>query len=81
MSDALRCDRAPTWVALRQHFDREGQAFDLRCRIREGLIDFMQREHPQGLPQLRFSALGNAEAPQAPHAPREGAPARPVPQP
>jgi small-conductance mechanosensitive channel len=32
-----------------------GQAFDLRCRIREGLIDFVQREHPQCLPRLRIS--------------------------
>lgn len=30
-----------------------GRAFDLRCRIREGLIDFMQREYPQHLPQQR----------------------------
>lgn len=28
-------------------------AFDLRCRIREELIDFMQREHPAHLPKLR----------------------------
>ncbi|RZI78236.1 MAG: mechanosensitive ion channel [Variovorax sp.] len=29
-------------------------AFDLRCRIREGLIDFMQREYPAHLPKLRM---------------------------
>ncbi len=28
-------------------------AFDLRCSVREGLIDFMQREYPQFLPRLR----------------------------
>jgi small-conductance mechanosensitive channel len=28
-------------------------AFDLRCRVREALIDFMQREYPQYLPRLR----------------------------
>ncbi len=33
-----------------------GKAFDLRCRIREGMIDFMQREYPQFLPQLRIQA-------------------------
>jgi small-conductance mechanosensitive channel len=32
-----------------------GLAFDLRCRIREGLIDFMQREYPQFLPRLRIA--------------------------
>lgn len=29
-------------------------AFDLRCTVREGLIDFMQREYPQCLPKMRF---------------------------
>jgi len=29
-------------------------AFDLRCVVREGLIDFMQREFPQHLPKFRF---------------------------
>ena len=30
-----------------------GQAFDLRCAVREGLIGFIQREHPLALPKLR----------------------------
>jgi len=30
-----------------------GLAWDLRCVVREGLIDFMQREYPQFLPRLR----------------------------
>jgi len=30
------------------------QAFDLRCTVREGLIDFMQREYPQFLPKVRI---------------------------
>jgi small-conductance mechanosensitive channel len=29
------------------------QAFDLRCEIRERLIDFIQREYPQALPRAR----------------------------
>lgn len=33
-----------------------GQAFDLRCQVREGLIDFMQREYPQFLPRTRIEA-------------------------
>ncbi len=28
-------------------------AFDLRCEIREKLIDFLQREHPTALPRTR----------------------------
>ncbi|MOA33011.1 hypothetical protein D3C78_1542690 [compost metagenome] len=31
-----------------------GLAFDLRCYVREGVIDFMQREYPQFLPKMRF---------------------------
>jgi small-conductance mechanosensitive channel len=30
-----------------------GTAFDLRCEIREGLIDFLQRHHPEALPKTR----------------------------
>ena len=29
------------------------RAFDLRCHVREGLVSFMQREHPQHLPMWR----------------------------
>jgi small-conductance mechanosensitive channel len=28
-------------------------AWDLRCEVREKLIDFLQRHHPEGLPRLR----------------------------
>lgn len=30
-----------------------GDAFDLRCLVRERMLDFLAREHPQALPQLR----------------------------
>ena len=30
-----------------------GRGWDLRCKIREGLIDLTQREYPQFLPRLR----------------------------
>jgi hypothetical protein len=34
--------------------------FDLRCEIREKLIDFLQREHPEALPRQRSEvALDN----------------------
>ena len=33
-----------------------GLAFDLRCSVREGLIEFMQREYPQFLPKMRIEA-------------------------
>ncbi|MDM0011888.1 mechanosensitive ion channel [Variovorax sp. J22P168] len=31
-------------------------AFDLRCTVREGLIEFMQREYPQFLPRVRLES-------------------------
>jgi hypothetical protein len=33
-----------------------GDAFDLRCEIREKLIGFLQREHPTALPRGRWEA-------------------------
>lgn len=39
-----------------------GQCWDLRCRAREGLIDFIQREYPEYLPLLRTHAPGAGEA-------------------
>jgi small-conductance mechanosensitive channel len=30
-----------------------GKVFDLRCEVREKLIDFLQREHPEALPRQR----------------------------
>jgi small-conductance mechanosensitive channel len=38
-----------------------GAAFDLRCEIREKLIDFLQREHPEALPQDRAEVAARAE--------------------
>lgn len=39
-----------------------GLAWDLRCAVREGLIDFMQREYPQFLPRLRIEGDGEKPA-------------------
>ncbi|HYC35383.1 MAG TPA: mechanosensitive ion channel domain-containing protein [Usitatibacter sp.] len=33
-----------------------GRNWDLRCRLREGLLDFLQREYPQHLPRVRAAA-------------------------
>jgi hypothetical protein len=32
-------------------------AFDLRCEVREKLIDFLQAQHPEALPRRRQVAL------------------------
>ena len=36
-----------------------GNAFDLRCDVREGLIQFVQENYPQCLPTTRLSAPGS----------------------
>ena len=33
--------------------------FDLRCHVREGLVDWLQREHPEALPRTRLDAGGD----------------------
>lgn len=38
-----------------------GRAWDLRCRVREGLIDFLQRECPEALPRLRGEVAVTAD--------------------
>jgi small-conductance mechanosensitive channel len=47
--------------------------FDLRCLVREGLVGWLQREHPNGLPKVR-----NEGAPGASVAASPGRPAAPV---
>lgn len=39
-----------------------GIAWDLRCIVREGLIDFMQREYPQYLPRVRLDGAAGVAA-------------------
>jgi small-conductance mechanosensitive channel len=36
-------------------------AWDLRCEMREKLIDFLQREHPQALPRRRQEVVGQQQ--------------------
>ena len=34
-----------------------GRAFNLRCEVREKLIDFLQKEHPEALPTQRTEVV------------------------
>lgn len=51
------------------------RAFDLRCEVREKLIDFLQSDHPEALPRLRAEppSLVNAPFPVALVPPRDAA--------
>lgn len=42
-----------------------GDAFDLRCLVRERMIDFLMREHPYALPRLRAEIASRGEPPRA----------------
>jgi small-conductance mechanosensitive channel len=39
------------------------EQFDLRCIVREKMIEFIQREYPDAFPRTRFSAVGTGLAP------------------
>lgn len=41
-------------------------AFDLRCHVREALIQFLRDEYPQSLPQTRVQLTGTEPTPQTP---------------
>ena len=47
------------------------KTWDLRCRVREALIDFLQRQEPDALPRIRaeLSQAGQVPRRAAPHAP------------
>ncbi len=46
-----------------------GTAFDLRCEVREKLIDFLQRNYPHSLPRVRANIAGVEEGALLPAAP------------
>jgi small-conductance mechanosensitive channel len=50
-----------------------GAAFDLRCEVREKLIAFLQREHPEALPRERSDVSLTGHAAKAAGKPRETA--------
>ncbi len=52
-----------------------GQSFDLRCQVREGLIEFLRNRYPESLPRVRtaLTRLDESSAEERPHAaPVEG---------
>jgi small-conductance mechanosensitive channel len=54
-----------------------GQAWNLRCEVREKIIAFLQREHPQALPRRRFESVTEQGPLFADHSPR---PQQPIPR-
>ena len=53
-----------------------GAAFDLRCEVREKLIDFLRRKHPEALPRRRQEIMAARDSARNGKAAREAAPRR-----
>ena len=53
-----------------------GGAFELRCEVREKLIDFLKRKHPEALPRRRQEVVAGPDAAKNGSAAREAAPRR-----
>jgi small-conductance mechanosensitive channel len=51
-------------IQLRAVMDarNSGDAWDLRCLVREGLIDYLKKNHPESLPRYRGEVVGIASA-------------------
>ncbi len=50
-----------------------GKNFDLRCEVREGLIEFLRRRYPESLPRVRMTLQRQDDAVAAPPAAHHGA--------
>lgn len=50
-----------------------GQSFDLRCDVREKLLNFLQKNHPDSLPRIRATLESNSANDGTLDAPLEGA--------
>jgi small-conductance mechanosensitive channel len=77
-------DIKPNVIELRalMSANSAGQAFDLRCEVREKMIEYLQNEHPTALPAARsiaeiapasFEHMANAERGKAKTRPRKSA--------
>jgi small-conductance mechanosensitive channel len=51
-----------------------GRGWDLRCHVREGLIAYVQANHPEALPRWRGELERSGHAPEQPPAPRNPEP-------
>jgi hypothetical protein len=58
-----------------------GQAWDLKCIVREGLIKFLQEKYPQSLPRYRGEVLGGLSDQSPPNGRVFGPPVTPQQQP
>ena len=62
--EIVAVEARPTTLELRALVSARdsGAAWRLRCHVREGLVTWLQREHPDALPRLRISDAPNPDA-------------------
>ena len=53
-------DQTAQQVRLLVSARNSGDLFDLRCAVRERMIDFLNARHPQSLPRLRMDLTRSA---------------------
>jgi small-conductance mechanosensitive channel len=53
VAQVTETDRATIQVRLLVSSGNSGDLFDLRCAVRERMLEFLQRQHPESLPRLR----------------------------
>ena len=74
VAQATDCDQHAMQVRLLVSAANSGDLFDLRCAVREGMIDFIATRFPQSLPHLRADLVHDATATaQLPRSPRVAA--------
>jgi small-conductance mechanosensitive channel len=69
------CTERTMQVRLLMSASNSPNAWELRCEIRERLIGYLQREHPQSLPRLRLETADDAAADGTVLAPTKPSPA------
>ncbi len=75
VAQVTETDQTTQQVRLLVSARNSGELFDLRCAVRERMIDFLNAQHPQSLPRLRMD-LGRSEVHPAPD-PQDSPPAPP----
>lgn len=63
VAQVTEADRATVAVRLLVSARNSGDLFDLRCAVRERMIDFLNAHHPEALPRMRASVVRGATPP------------------
>lgn len=65
VAQVTETDRTAIQVRLLVSAKNSGELFDLRCAVRERMIDFLLAHHPEALPRLRANVVRGTTVPDA----------------